>query len=352
MTRSLLRELALALTGLALAACSETSTPTQPGADADKAPTAEALSGALRNSWTEKARHPDRGLETSSGRIGHAAGVANDASGRPHLYVFGGITADFENHWTTTETYDLATDKWTTSGGIGLAFTNGVGKIGSKLYISGGGYFATSDGAQIVSSLYAYEPATGRLTRKAEMPRPTANGVSAVINDKLYVLAGMLAGRCDTLFGIVDCTNFPTRRFYRYDPRTDSWATRPWSPHVHVGGVGGVIDGNFYVTGGSADLDVYDAVANTWTTRAPMPEARTGAAGAVLGGRLYVIGGCGASGCDKVFAYDPVTNTWRTKANLPTPKSDLAAGRMTLDGKSYILAVAGSGDDRTYLYTP
>ncbi len=83
-----------------------------------------------------------------------------------------------------------------------------------------------------------------------------------------------------------------------------------------------------------------------------MPEARTGAAGAVLGGRLYVIGGCGASGCDKVFAYDPVTNTWRTKANLPTPKSDLAAGRMTLDGKSYILAVAGSGDDRTYLYTP
>lgn len=349
---------ALIIAALALAACGESPAPAQPEADPGGPTPVASLALAPRNSWTSRAPLPDLGLEMSSGRVGHTAGVANDAAGRPHLYLFGGITTDFENHWSTVDDYDLASDRWTRRGGVFPSYANGVGKIGNKLYLSGGGFFAISDGARIVSTLYAYDPATGRTTRKADMPQPTAFGVSGVINGRLYVLAGQLAGTCDTLFlGDLDCTNAPTRRFYRYDPATNAWATRPWAPHFHGGGAGGVIDGKLYVAGGGgAHLDVYDPSTNRWTTLAPMPKARNGAAGTVLGGRLYVIGGCGVSGsCDMVFAYDPVTNTWATKPAMPTARADLAVGRMTLEGKSYLLAVAGNDDgsgDRNEMYTP
>ena len=197
------------------------------------------------------------------------------------------------------------------------------------------------------SSLRVYDPVTGSITRRSDMPRATAEGVTGVINGKLYVLAG----RCVSLGQAVAC-----HTFYRYDPATKLWTKLAPAPSNHDRGAGGVINGKFYVAGGgNRNLDVYEPATNTWTTRAPLPEVRSGTAGAVLGGKLYVIGGRGASGSKAVFAYDPVTNSWRTRASLNVGRSDLAAARITtLDGKSYILAVGGSfgGYRANELYTP
>jgi N-acetylneuraminic acid mutarotase len=252
----------------------------------------------------------------------------------------------------------LAANTWGTKrSGFSLSYANGVGKLGNKLYISGGYEFEFGpplDETRIRASVYAYDPARDLLIRKRDMPRATAEGVSGVIDGKLYVLAGA----CLAPEGLVVC-----RSLYRYDPGTNAWTTLAPAPRSHRGGAGGVIAGKFYVAGGvnGTRLDVYDPVTNKWTARAPLPQARGSVAGTVLGSRLYVIGGTGPSGHRIVFAYNPGTNTWTARAPLNAGRSGLAAARVTLDGKSYILAVGGNtdiggdsgpGDGPNELYTP
>jgi hypothetical protein len=353
----------LACGALAMGACSETPPAAPSDVTLDRLTPAHSFLTAPGNTWTEMAVHPERLPDSHSqgGRVGHAVGVANDAAGRPKLYVFSGLTTDFENYWLNSHVYDLEANTWTTLRGDPiLPFGNGAVKIGSKLYLSGGGRFHIGGGDQLDARLFAYDPVGHRFIRKADMPHRTAKGVSGAIDGKLYVLAGELGGPCDTIAEFeITCTNSPTRRLYRYDPMKNSWTTRAWAPHFHVQGAAGVIGEKLYVAGGfnqnrraTANLDVYDPATNAWRSLAPMPEPRAEVAGAVLGGKLYVVGGrCGDGSC-ATLVYDPVANTWRTRAPLPEPRTELGVGRMTLDGRSYLLAIMGREDGRTLLYTP
>lgn len=344
--------LRLTLSLLALAACSESTDPTPPRTAGDLS--SETPSFALaRNGWTNRARLPGSDIIP---RGGLAAGVVNDAAGQPILYAFGGF---FEDHTHgTILAYDYSRNAWTTKGSsLELSYSNGVGKIGGKLYISGG-YLGGREGFccdATQRTLYAYDPRADRLIRKADMPRQTAEGVTGVINGKLYVLSGTCVDDEPPVF---DCDVESNRRLlYRYDPATNTWTTLGPAPHSHARGAAGVINGRFYVAGGgNRRLDVYDPTTNTWKARADMPEARSGA-GTVLQNQLYVIGGVGSSGNRAVFAYDPVTNTWKTRASLNVGRSSLAAASMvTIYGNPKILAVGGfDGSERpgaNELYTP
>ena len=173
------------------------------------------------------------------------------------------------------------------------------------------------------------------------MPKRFAQGVSGVINGKLYVLPGT-CNNCgpETI----------SRRFYRYDPAANIWTALPWAPHAHVDGAAGVINGKFYVAGGTgatritSTLDVYDPATNKWKTLSPMPTARYGAAGAVLQNKLYVIGRADVDPGEpqnQVEAYDPITDTWSVKTSLPgAGRGALAAATVTYQARSHILAVA------------
>jgi N-acetylneuraminic acid mutarotase len=171
----------------------------------------------------------------------------------------------------------------------------------------------------------------------------------------------VLIGNCD------NCgpDNFAPR-LYRYDPVTNLWTALAWAPHPHSSGAGAVINGKFYVAGGSENfepsnkLDVYDPVTNRWTTRAPMPTARSGVAGAAIQNKLYIMGrygqDLGVPG-NQVEAYDPVTNTWSTKTPMSLSRGDLAAASLTFGGRPYILAVGGfevgaGGGKLNEAYTP
>src|SRR5439155_4666887 len=94
---------------------------------------------------------------------------------------------------------------------------------------------------QIQNTLFAYDFGANVLIRKAAMPRHTADGITGVISNKLYVLAGTC---------YPDCVDLVIRRLYRYDPTTNTWTNLSWCPHPHVNGVGGVINGKFYVASG------------------------------------------------------------------------------------------------------
>lgn len=377
MTRPSLRT-ALAAGVLALAACNENTAPNPPGAAGNSVAVAPSFAFAS-NTWTKRARVPNHGP-----RMGLSAGVANNAAGQATLYVFGGNYDQLQ--WDDVQAYSYATNSWTSRGHFpetARSRANGVGRIGNRLYMSGGYDFSGGGGfgfESIRNTLYAYDPIANRVTRKADMPRHTAEGVTGVINNKLYVYASVCG---------YDCADRYIRRLYRYDPATNAWITLTMSPRFHIGAAGGAIRGKLYVAGGlvpftgpTTHLDVYDPVTDKWTALAPMPEGRVYAAGTVVDNKLYVVGGLGpdaygnasntrppevtstttvclgSCGRRSLFVYDPVTNTWKTKPSMPTPRYDLAAVSLPFDGQSHLAAVGGSqsaGDTTSSaneIYTP
>ena len=307
---------------------------------------------AVGGTWTTKAPMP-------TPRAYLAAGVQNNSLGQPVLYAIGGLNPNF-GPTRAVEAYNFATNRWSARAKLPLALsnTNGVGVIVGKLYLSGG-FFETPEGSGWHPGLNVYDPATNSWAKKADMPKRFGQGVTGVINGKLYVLSG-ICNNCGA--------ERVTRRLYRYDPATNVWTALAWAPNPHVLGAGAVINGKFYVAGGqlptgaSNKLDVYDPATNRWRTLAPMPTARYGVAGTALGNKLYVIG---ASNVDpgehqnQVEAYDPLTNTWSTKTPMPgAGRGDLAAGTVTYQGRSHIVVVGGfdvegsTPGDVTQVYTP
>jgi N-acetylneuraminic acid mutarotase len=327
-------QLVLALGSLALSACAEDRTPTQPESGAEPASAASLAAALAPNTWTLKAA-PSNGAFVN----GLSASVVPDASGQSIVYVLGGRDDD-GGCGASILTYKIGTNTWASKGyepQVYVFNSNGVGKIGNTLYISGGesycgGYW------HIDGHFSAYDPATNTLTDKPTPPKLTADGVTGVIDGKLYVLPGMCSS--DFYPNLFYCENQPYRRLFRYNPATNYWATKRPAPHYHANGAGGVINGKFYVVGGSeTTLDRYDPATNTCTTLAPPPTGGA-ARGAVLQGKLFVVFYDESEATPRrAYAYDPATNKWTSKAkphwNHP------AIVPITWGGKPYLLAVGG-----------
>ena len=329
----------------ALLACTSENGPTEPGASGTMAPAHPTVAAAV-NLWRERGPHPFPFL------IGVSVGVLANPAGQSVVYAFGGCDAVQGDHGHCTVSqisiYNVATDTWTGDRSflVSVHSSNGVGTIGGKLYSSGGyNMHGAIDGFS--NRAWVYDPAqtfppeseSRRVTELAPMPKRTAEGVTGVINSKLYVLPGLVDENIEQK---------PIRRLYRYDPVTNKWGARRSAPHFHRLAAAGVIGGKFYVAGGagSTDLDVYDPATDTWKTRAPIPKAGR-AIGTALGGKLYVVVGLDA------YVYNPGTNRWSAIAD-PTWGHD-GLVRVVINGKPKLLAVGGSdGRDanNTEVYTP
>jgi N-acetylneuraminic acid mutarotase len=334
-----------ACVAVALLACTSEDGPTEPEAGANPALAAPSVAAAS-NTWTPRAPHNFAPL------FGTVAGVAPNSAGQSIVYVFGGCDGEGLSGYCTGyrgSAYNVATDTWT--GGlpeVSVYAANGVGTIGGKLYFSGG--HVVHGPEEETWGVWAYDPAANQLIQRADMPRATAEGVTGVIGDKLYVLPGI----CNSNYGSGRpgyCKENPIRRLYRYDPATDKWVARRSAPHFHPFGAAGVIGGKFYVAGGvnSADLDVYDPATDTWKTLAPIPTAGqpyVGVIGTALQGKLYVVSG------SKAYVYNPGTNKWSPIA-APTWRHE-AIVRVVVDGKPRLLAVGGGNEipNNSELYTP
>jgi hypothetical protein len=331
---------------VALLACTSEDGPTQPGADGNSAPAAAALAVAS-NTWT-----PTAATLYSEELYGYGLGVAPNSAGESIVYTFGGTLPERGGAGSHVTAYNVATDTWT--GGrlseVGVFYSNGIAKIGNRFYFSGG-YNEPGSLPTFVNQLWAYDYAHDRMTRKADLPIFGAEGVTGVINGKLYVLPGACSGDLYPNPGY--CAMEETRRFYRYDPATDKWAARRQAPHFHRQGAAAVINGKFYVAGGfkgfqpAADLDVYDPATNTWRTLAPIPTGGA-AAGAVLQGQFYVVvqGFNGTTPDNRAYAYNPATNRWTAKA---APDVFGSVARVTLGGRAHLFTASGN---RSALDTP
>jgi N-acetylneuraminic acid mutarotase len=278
--------------------------------------------------------------------------MAPNAAGQTIVYTFGANEGDGSGPpdiGGPVHAYNVASNTWSSKGSRTHIFRpNGIGKIGNKLYFSGG----NSDGRSLptlTNQVWAYDYSHDVMIQKAPLPIVSSEGVSGVIDGKLYVLPGVCSGDNYPQAGF--CAEEPTRRFYRYDPATNTWVARRQAPNFHRRGAAVVIDGKFYVAGGIAGvespptlvaaLDVYDPKTNTWRTLASMPKGGS-AAGAGLQGKFYVVVG------GQTYAYNPVTNQWKTRAAAPSGGFG-SVTRVTLDGKTYLFMATGN---RSWLYTP
>jgi N-acetylneuraminic acid mutarotase len=149
--------------------------------------------------------------------------------------------------------------------------------VNGEIYLIGGAYYLPIMGAFVneYNETQVYDPTTDSWTIKAAIPTPTGDYTSAVIDNKIYVIAG-----------------------------------------------GG---------GPSNRTQIYDTITNTWTTGKPLPVAERFAAAAATTGvnapnRLYLIGGNTAkdNGNSLNQVYDPQTDNWTFGMNMTTPRDGLA----------------------------
>ena len=341
--------LALTVPVLAFSACSEDST--QPSAPGDQSPATPSFAIGS-NTWTPKAALPVGPTEV-------ATGMVYDANGNSIVYSIGGRIDGGSTF--AIQAYTVAANTWTAKKSVTNVYnTNGVGKIGSRLYFTGGWDYGSGTPLAF-GQTWAYDYANDRLIKKADMPKATADGVSGVISGKLYVLPGTCSG--DQYPATRYCADENIRTLFRYDPSTNTWATRTSAPHFHRHAAAGVINGKLYVAGGALDfaqpnayLDVYDPATNMWKTLAPLPTGNTLASGAVVGNKLLVVSWAYNNGSPTIrtYSYDPAINKWTAKASPPNLG---ALARVALNGKSYVISVGGTGsccdsELPSQLYTP
>lgn len=343
MMHSSLRATALVLSSLMVAACDDSTAPTNT-ADTEAIGPSLALAA---NSWTTRRDMP------STERYALATATVTN-SGRSIVYAIGGKTAT-NGSLSKVQAYHVSTNSWTYPAELPLPLfeTNGAGVINGKIYVSGGRR-SSSNGSEMFY-LHMYDPAANRWTRKQDMPYGTSGGVTGVYGGKLYVL---------TYCGVeeYECGSNHDPHLLRYDPASNTWTELPPPPNAHQFGMGGFIGGKFYVTGGqteaSSQLDVYDPATNSWSSGAPLPDRRWRAAGVAMKGKLYVIGGVqlkpdgSGSHVRTTSVYDPSTNSWTTKAQMPTARADIAASMVWLNGQQRLEVVGGARPGNNVQYTP
>ena len=180
-----------------------------------------------------------------------------------------------------------------------------------------------TQGASTVT-VEVYDPTRDTWARAAPLPVATNHNAAATVNGRLYAFGGT------------------TPRAFVYDPARDAWSEVASMRYQHGGTPAvAVIGGRLYVAGGTGpgmvgnEVEVYDPSANAWRTLASMGVPRNHTAGGVIGERLYVVGGRGdPRAATALEAYETTTNAWTTRAPMPTGRSGIAAG--VVAGRLYV----------------
>jgi N-acetylneuraminic acid mutarotase len=136
------------------------------------------------------------------------------------------------------------------------------------------------------------------------------------------------------------------------------WTQRSPLPTPRSEVASAVLDGKIYVIAGfsangqsTAVNEVYDTATDRWERKASLPEGRDHAMAAALGGKVYVFGGGLGDATRTTFAYDPGRDTWTRMADMPFRRT--AGGAAAYAGND-IIVVGGTGDspEMTMFYTP
>ncbi len=192
--------------------------------------------------------------------------------------------------------------------------------LNGKIYVIAG--FNSSGGD--TNTVEVFDPQNNMWSSAAPIPIATNHNGAAVATGRLYAFGGT------------------SNRTFVYNPQLNSWSdVAPMRfQHGNTPAVG-VINEKIYVAGGTgpnmnqSEVEVYDPVTNVWTQLASMNIPRNHTAGGVINGKFYVVGGRGsANAANALEVYDPNTNIWTPLAAMPTGRSGIGAG--VVNGELYV----------------
>ncbi|AJR15537.1 putative exported protein [Leptospira interrogans serovar Linhai str. 56609] len=267
-------------------------------------------------------------------------------------YLAGGVSYyGFQNDlWK----YDPTTDSWMQKANI----PSPVGyRHASGFALNGKGYYGL--GIDNNSTLYKnwreYNPITNQWVSKLNFPGPARFGaVSFTIGNKGYLGTGSTTD-------ISDGNNVKSD-FWEYNPTTDSWRKIAGLPTVNrrVYATSFVIGTTGYVGGGSPD-DVKNASLQdfwkyqpvegqpgTWAQISSLPAKRTD----MLGFSLWGVGIVGGGSEIELWSYHPSTDSWQREVNLPYFPYDSLIFRSVFTIGDYAYGIVGQKVYQFYKIPP
>jgi N-acetylneuraminic acid mutarotase len=240
-------------------------------------------------------------------QVGRTSFGAASVGGK--IYAISGLDLSFMGGMVNTnEVYDVATDNWTMkqpipTGKAGFA----TAAVRNRIYCIGGYR------ERPMASMEIYDTLTDTWSEGSGMPKAREYAEADVVNGKIYVMGGKY-----TPYSVSD-------QNLMYDPQTGAWTAKapiPHSPGVHISAV---LDNKIYIISGGL-TQIYNTETDTWSTGAPFPGSRIGAYAAATTGvyapkRIYVIEGATAYGPwrNTNWVFDPQANSWSTAASPPYP---------------------------------
>lgn len=214
----------------------------------------------------------------------------------------------------------------------------------NKIYVFGGGgpNFAS------LNSVYAYDPWKNQWVRRANMPTLRSGSVTAVIDDRIYVMGGGFK-QATGQFKFLTTVEI-------YSPDTDSWESGPDLLMPHDYPAVAVMDGAIYVLGGHhpdatkagpktdpgfSFCERLDPISGIWEEVAPLNQARFALSAVVFDNTILTMGGVaftpnGFNNFALVERFDAGQNRWvrDERYTLPWPAAGL--GACTLNEQIYI----------------
>lgn len=260
-----------------------------------------------------------------------------------YIYVCGGDESN------TVWRYDPSGDDWRQMASMPVVLGGAAAAVsGAKIYICGG----RLNGANVFSSdLYCYTPESDTWSTLPAAPLALFNPSMHASNGSLYLFAGSTK---------MPTTTPPSKKLFRYDIESATWATLSDMPegrgHFHSG----LIDGRIFVASAlywEAQMVayMYDPASDYWSEISLPLTGQSEGASAVVAGRLYIHGGTGEGNSDfganwnLLQEYDPTIDTWRILPKSSRQQSSHAA--CELDGSMYIFGGYRPGNLRTNWFT-
>ncbi len=174
--------------------------------------------------------------------------------------------------------------------------------LNDKLYLFGGAIAGVSFSVFSFNSrvpVYDIEEDSWDLESVSSLPTPRWHLSSAVVQNKIYTFGGNLGRRYrDNKFDTFSLPFTPTDVVEIYDPNTNSWfssTSMPTPRSIHVNVVAG---NDIYILGGEdfddeflQRVDVYDTISNVWREARAMPFARRGFSANFVNNKIYIYGG-------------------------------------------------------------
>ena len=193
-----------------------------------------------------------------------------------------------------------------------------------RLYLVGG-----SNRSGPMSSVVAFDGAVW--SDLPNLPQARTGAAAAILPDGSLAVAG---GRID---------GEATDSMLILSPGAGAWSPGPPLPHAQTSMGSTVVDGRWYLFGGSvlehaADVLVLAHGADSWTTAAPLPVALSRMAVAALDGVIYTFGGTSepdGAELSTVMRYVPAADAWESRADLPGTGSWMSA--TVAEGRIWVL---------------